>query len=188
MSLPFELFLYGVAFFGFMAVVNAVQAYRKKEKAYYLAAMLGFVVVLAFVFAFFNQLILALILVIAAGILSIAALPKTMKAARRELAKQLQTADLSAPLRVRDFFTNVGWLKLASKWGLWKTMCFFYLLSVVIIGGIFFILSIFYNFITIGYIVSYAAAVSIFVTFLFYQQIKKVLEKRMKAHIEPSSA
>ena len=36
MKLPYELFLFGVAFFGFMAVVKAVQAHRKKEKAYYL--------------------------------------------------------------------------------------------------------------------------------------------------------
>jgi len=176
MNLPYELFLFGVAFFGFMAVVNAVQAHRKKEKAYYLAAMIGFLVVLAFVCAFLNQLILVLIVVIATGILSIAVLPKTLKASEREMAKQLQKADLSAPLRVRDFFTNVGWFKLSSRWGLWKTMCFFYLLSVVIIGGILFTLSTFSTFITIWYAVSCTATAPILVTYMFYRQFKKVLE------------
>ena len=177
MNLPYGLFLYGVAFFGLMTIVNAVQAHRKKEKAYYLAAMISFMVLLAFVFAFLNQLILAFILIIATGILSIAGLPRLLKIQDRELTKQLQKVDLSAPLRVRDFFTNIGWFKLSSKWGLWKTMCLFYLLSMVIIGGIFSIVSTFYSFITIGYAVGYTATVSILVTFIFYQQLKKALKK-----------
>jgi len=177
MNLPLELFLFGVAFFGFMAVVNAVLAYRKKEKAYYLSSMVGFLVLLIFVFAFLNQLILVLILVVATGVLSIAVLPKTLKASERELAKQRQKADLSAPLRVRDFFTNIGWFKLSSKWGLWKTMFLFYLLSVVIIGGILFTLSTFSGFITIGYTVGCTTTAPILATYMFYRQFKKALEK-----------
>ena len=176
----YGLMLFGVAFFGFMAVVNAVQAHRKKEKTYYLGSMIGFVVLLAFVFAFLNQLILAFILMIATGIFSIAVLLKLLKIQGRELAEQLQEADLSEPLRVRDFFTNIGWFKLASKWGLWKTMCLFYLLSVVIIGGILFTLSTFYSFITIGYVVGYMTTCPILVTFMFYSQFKKVWRRKEK--------
>lgn len=75
-----------MAFFGCLAVVDAVLAHRKKEKAYYLAAIVGFLVVLAFVLAFLNQLILTLILVVATGILSTAFLPKILQASDRELA------------------------------------------------------------------------------------------------------
>nr|NIO37440.1 hypothetical protein [Candidatus Bathyarchaeota archaeon] len=74
---------------------------------------------------------------IAAGILSIAGLPRLLKIQERELIRKLQKVDLSEPLRATDFFTNTGWFKLASTWGLWKTTCLFYLLSVLIIGGIF---------------------------------------------------
>ena len=123
MDPPYGLILFGVAFFGFMAVVNAVQAYRKKERAYYLAAVVGFIVFLAFVLAFLSQLIFVLILVIAAGILSIAGLPKLLKIQERELIRQLQKADLSAPLKVRDFFTNIGWFKMAYKWGCYGKRC-----------------------------------------------------------------
>ena len=176
MNFPSGLLLFGVAFFGFMAVINAVQAYRKKERAYYLAATVGFMVLRAFVFASLNQLVFVLILVIAAGILSIAGLPKLLKIQERELISKLQKADLSEPLRVIDFFTNTGWFKLASAWRLWKTMCLFYFLSVFIIGGIFLILNTFYSFITTGYVVGYTATASIFVTFIFYRQLKKALE------------
>lgn len=177
MNLPYELFLFGVSFFGFLAVVSVVQARRKKEKTYYLGAVVGFVVLLAFVFAFFNQLILAFILIVATGILSVAGLPKMLTVQKRELAKQLQGADLSAPSRVRDFFTTQWWLKLASKRGLLKTACLYYLLSMVIMGGIFFTLSTFFSFVTIRYVVSYTVIFSIFSTFIFYWQFKKVLER-----------
>ena len=177
MNPPYGLILFGVAFFGFMAVVNAVLAHRKKEKAYYLGAMVGFLMFLTAIFIILNQVIFVLVLMVATAILGVAVLPKTMKAARRELVKQLQEADLSAPLRVRDFFTNIGWFKLASKWGLLKTLCLFYLLSVMIMGGIFFTLSTFYSFITIGYVVSYTVIFPILTTFMFYRQFKKAMEK-----------
>jgi len=180
MNLPYELFLFGVAFFGFLAVANAVQAHRQKEKTYYLGAMVSFLMFLIAIFILLNQVIFVLILMVATAILGVAALPKTMKATRRILVKQLQEVDLSAPLRVRDFFTNVGWFKLASKWGLWKSMCLFCPLSVVIVGGIFFTLSTFYSFITIGYVVGYTATVPILVTFIFYRQFKKVWRRKEK--------
>lgn len=178
MNFPFELFLCSVAFFGFMAVVGVLQAHRKKEKAYYLSSMASFLMTLIFVLAFLNQIILALILLVATGILSIILLPKTQKVTEREMAKQRQKADLSAPLRVRDFLTNVGWLKLASKYGLWKTMFLIYLLSVVIIGGILFTLSTFSSFINIGYAVSCTAIAPILVIYMFYRPFKKALEKK----------
>jgi predicted MFS family arabinose efflux permease len=178
MSFPFELFLFGVAFFGFMAVFGAVRAYRKKEKAYYLSSMASFLVVLAFFFAFLNQVILALIIFVATGILGIVGLPRMLKASERELAKQRQEVDLSAPLKARDFLTNKGWLKLASKYGLWKTMFLIYLLSVVIIGGILFTLSTFSSFITIGYVASSTAIAPILVIYMFYRPFKKALGKK----------
>ena len=180
MNLPYELFLFAVAFFGFLTVVSAMRAHRKKEKAYYLGAMLGVLMVLTAIFIILNQVIFVLVLMVAAAILGVAAYPKAMKAARREMVNQLQEADLSAPIRVRDFFTNIGWFKLASKWVVWKTMRLFYLLSVLIIGGISFILSRFYSLITIGYVVSYTATVSILVTFMFYSQFKKVWRRKEK--------
>ena len=176
-NMPYELFLFGVAFFGFMAVFGAVRAYRKKETAYYLSSMVGFLAILIFVLAFLNQLILALILVVATGILSTALLPRMLKASEREMVRQRQKADLSSPLRVRDFLTNVGWLKLASRYGLWKTTFLIYLLSVVIIGGILFTLSTFSSFITIEYAVSCTVIAPILVIYMFYKPLKKALGK-----------
>ena len=114
MKLPYELFFLGVSFFGFMATVSAVQARRTKEKTCYLGAVVGVAMLLAFVFAFLNQFILALIVVVANGLLSIAGLPKMLKVQKLELAEQLQEVDFSWPLRVRDFPTTKWWLKRTS--------------------------------------------------------------------------
>lgn len=177
MILPYEFVLFGIAFFGFMTAVNVVVAYRKGEKSYYLGAIVCLLMIHAFILVFLNRPTFAFFLIVAVGALSIAGLPKLLKAQRQELAKQLQKADLSAPLKLRDFFTNTGWLKLASKWGLRKTMFLFYLLSVVINGGIFFILSIFYAFITIEFVMIYAITFPILFTIICYRQIRNVLER-----------
>ncbi len=177
MNFPYELLLFGVTFFGVMAIISAVQAHRKKEKMYYLSAIVGSAVLLAFIFAFLNQPFIALFLVIATGILSIAGLPKMLKVQERELTKRLQKTDFSAPLKKRYILSDIWWLKLASKWGLRKTMCLFYLVSMSIMGGILFILSTLYSFLTIEYVVVYTPTTSILFTFVFYQQFKKALKR-----------
>lgn len=176
MNLPYELFLFGVAFFGFMAVVGVVQARRKKEKTYYLGAVVGFVVLLAFVFAFFNQFILSFILIVATGILSITGLPKMLRIQERELAKQLQKADLSAPLRGRDWLTWKGWFKLAYRWGIWKTVFLYWLLAVAILGGMLFTLSM-YGVMSMGYVAVYTISFTIVSAIIFYRQFKKAFDR-----------
>jgi len=66
----YGLLFFGVAFFGFMVVVGVVQARRKKEKAYYISAIVSFLMLLFSIFIILNQFILALILFIAIPILS----------------------------------------------------------------------------------------------------------------------
>ncbi|MCS7114883.1 MAG: hypothetical protein N0A00_05735 [Candidatus Bathyarchaeota archaeon] len=97
------------------------------------------------------------------------------------MAKQLQELDLSAPFKARDFLTNKGWLKLASKYGLWKTMFLYYLLSVVILGGTLFTASIFFGLITKVYVVIFTVAGSTFGTYMFYTALKRILESVKKA-------
>lgn len=177
MSFLYKLFLFGVALFGFMMIVGVVQARRKKENLYYSSSAVAFLVVLAFASAFLNQLILAFILAVAAGICSIAGLPKMLRLQERELANRLQNVDFSAPLRRRYFLSDVWWLNLASKWGLWKTMCLFYLVSTGIVGGILFVLNMLTSFITIEYVVAWTAASSILVTLMFWRQFKRALKK-----------
>ena len=138
----YGLMLFGVAFFGFMVVVGVVQARRKKEKAYYISAMVSFLMLFLSIFVVLNQFILVGILFVATIILSIVGLPKITKVMRREPFKELQETDLSAPLRIKDFLTWKGWFKLTSSWGIRKTLCLYSLLNMGVGGAIFFTLSI----------------------------------------------
>ena len=171
----YGLMLFGVAFFVFMVVVGVVQARRKKEKAYYISAIVSFLMLLFSIFIILNQFILALILFVAIPILSIAGLPKIIKAMRREPLKELQETDFSAPLRVRELLTWKGWFKLESRWGVRKTMCLYSLLNMGGIGAIFFTLSILGT-ISIAWTIGFTIIVGILSPIFFYRQIGKALK------------
>ena len=167
--------LFGVAFFGFMVVVGVVKARRKKEKAYYISAMVSFLMLLSSIFVILNQFILVLVLVIAMGLLSVAGLPWLIIVMMREPLKELQETDLSAPLRMRDLLTWKGWFKLTSRWGIRKTLCLYSLLNMGGVGAIFFTLSIF-GVISISMV--WAAVLGgIGSPIFFYRQIGKALRE-----------
>lgn len=176
-NFPYELGLFAVALLGLVTLVCVVQARRKKEKEYYLSAVSSFVMLLAFVFALLYQFILMLLLVVAAGVFSIVRLPKMLKVREWELTERLQETDFSARLRITHFLSDIWWLKLASGWGLRKTICLFCLVYVLISGGIGFILRTLYSFVTIEFVVFYAAGFSVLSTFMHYQLLKRALKR-----------
>jgi len=171
----YGLMLFGVAFFGFMVIVGVVKARRRKEKAYYISAMVSFLMLLSSVFVILNQFILVLVLFVATGILSVAGLPKIIKVMRQEPLKELQETDFSAPLRVRDLLTWKGWFKLESRWGVRKTVCFYSLLNMGGVGAIFFTFSIL-DMISIVWAIGVTIIVGIFSPIYFYRQVGKALK------------
>jgi len=173
----YGLMLFGVAFFGFIVVVGVVKARRKKEKAYYISAMVSFLMLLSSIFVILSQFILVLVLFVATGILGVAVLPKTIELMRREPLKELQETDLSAPLRGRELLTWKGWFKLTSSWGIRKTMCLYSLLNMGGVGAIFFTFSIL-GFINMVWAIGYTIIVGILSPIFFYRQVGKVLERR----------
>lgn len=170
----YGLMLFGVAFFGFMMIVGVVKARRKKERTYYISAVLSFLMLLSSIFVILNQFILVLVLFVAIGILSVATLPKTIKVVRQEPLKELQETDLSAPLRLRDLLTWKGWFKLTSRWGIRKTMCLYSLLNMGGVGAIFFTFSIL-GMISIVWAIGFTIIVGILSPIFFYRQIGKAL-------------
>lgn len=129
--------IYGVILFGaifmlFIVIIGVVRARRMKEKAYYMSAVLGFLMFLSFICILLNQFILFLVPFVFAFILSILWSSKIREAMWRETAKQLEETDVLAPLKVRDFLEWKGWIKLAGRWGVWKTTCLY---SLVMTGG-----------------------------------------------------
>ncbi|MEM2242198.1 MAG: hypothetical protein QW827_00830 [Candidatus Bathyarchaeia archaeon] len=187
-NMPFELFLFGIIFFGLMAILGAMRARQKGEKAYYLSAMASALVLLAFVLAFLDQPIPAFVIVITVGMMSFALLPKVLRASEREMVCQLEEMGISAPLRARELLTNKGWLKLASKHGLRKTTMLYFLLSTVIGGTILFMASAFFPaFISKEHALGFTAAYSIFGTYVYHRTLKKALTQLKMSAQSPKS-
>lgn len=88
MSPPYREILFLAILFGFSAVVSICQARRKKERMYYLGAVVGFLMLLVFVLAL-NQFLLAFVLFVTVGVLSVAVLHKAIKVQRREMTREL---------------------------------------------------------------------------------------------------
>ena len=164
-----------VVFFGIMAVANVVQVHRKKERTYYLGAMVGFLMFLAGVSIILGQLLLGLILFVSTVILSVVGLPKMIRVREQESIRLLREVELSAPMGWREFLTTKGWLKLASRWGVWKTVCFYSLLTTAITVGILFALNI-YGIMSVQYVEAYTATSGIISMYMFYRQIRKAVE------------
>jgi hypothetical protein len=97
-------------------------------------------------------------------------------------------ADFSQPLKKRYIFTDVWWFKLATKWGLKMTMGLAYLWSLLLVGGILLVFSVFFRFISIAFVAGFSIATSFLVTFMLYKQLKKVLERNADAKIDSENA
>jgi len=171
----YGLMLFGVAFFGFMVVVGVMKARRRKEKAYYISAVVSFLMLLSSIFVILNQFVLVLVLFVATGILSAAGLPKIIKVMRQEPLKELQETDFSAPLRAKELLTWKGWFKLESRWGVRKTVCLYSLLNMGGVGAIFLTFSIL-DMISIVWAIGVTIIVGIFSPIFFYRQIVKSLK------------
>ncbi len=176
MDISYGVLLYGIVFLSFLVLFYIIQAYRKREKTYYIGAGLGTSFIFVIVLLLLNQKFFSLILFIITGLLSIVALPTIMEAQRREATKQLQKASSSAPLKGRDLLTYVGWLKLARRWSIWKTVTVYTLFTLTGATVVLYVLSI-YGIASAGAIVGCIIPIAILTPIIFHHVISKALEE-----------
>ena len=178
-STPYEL-LFGVLFCSFAMIVCAVRAHREKDKTYYHGAIISFLMLLVCGFLILNQRLLAIILLASAGVFAIVTLPISFKLWERK-SVELAQVDLSAPLRGRELLTNKGIIKLAYRWGVWKTVFLYWLLGLVSLGGILYTLSIWVESLSTAYVVSSTFAYITLYTIMIYRQITKAFNVHKKS-------
>ena len=179
-SSSYKLLLFGVGFCSLATIVCAIRAHREKDETYYLGTIMSFLMLLVCVFLILNQRLLAIILFASDGIFAIVTLPISLKFLERK-SVELAQVDLSAPLRGRELLTNKGIIKLAYRWGVWETVFLYWLLEVVILGGILYTLSLWVKSFSTSYIVSYTFTFSILSTIMIYRQITKALKENKKS-------
>ncbi len=169
-SFPIGVALFGVVYFGVMAIGNFVRAYRKKEKFFYGSGAACLVAVPVCILPIFGQYLLNFIILIILFTVSAAAYPKAKKMNEREYAKQVKEVDVSAPLRWRDFLTKAAMLKLASNYGVLKATLFYEIFIGATISSVFFILGV-----SLIDIAKWLLLPHIISSIIFYRNINKAL-------------
>jgi uncharacterized membrane protein len=181
--MPFSLFLIGMALSFLIAVGGAVKAHRTKQGIYHYSTVDGLLLMLFFSLAFTGQFILSLVFIIIIVIFSFAMLPTVKKTLEKELMKKMQETDASSRLTVRDLFSDVLWLKLIARWGLWKSLLLTYLAFLAGTAGILSAMSQFYTSITPTFIIIYAFTSSSMFIILLYMRIRKARDRIEKQRL-----
>ena len=176
-QMPFPWFLIGIAISFLIAVGGAVKAYRTKQAIYHYATVDGLLLMLFFYLAFTGQFILSSVSLIIFLIFSFAMLPTVKKIQEKELMKKMQETDASSRLRVRDLFSDVLWLKLIARWGLWKSLGLAYLVFLAVVAGILSAMSQFYTAFTPIFIIIYDFVFSSMFIILLYTRIRKARDR-----------
>ncbi len=177
---------FGAVFMFFLMIYGVCTAYREKDKrGYLLASLAAFLMFLTIVFILLNHQYhaLALIFFVSAGVAAVASVPSIAKIRARKM-KEWMEVDLSAPMILRDFFTTKGWLKLAYRWGVWKTVSLYYLFNVAVIGGGSFALNLWLKIMSTTFITTYTVTISLINAFMLQNQINKALKGKKPSEVE----
>jgi hypothetical protein len=137
-----ELALVAASFSFGMGLFWILRARQEKERLFYVTAALGFLMGLIGVLVFLKQIWFTLAVIYLSCLLVAATWSRMMRLLERGYAKTLQETDLSAPLELRDFLSLRAWMKMMSRWGLWKTLLFTWILGVATGIGPFLIFSL----------------------------------------------
>ena len=156
-------------------IIGVVRARRKREPTYYWISGVSFLVVIASVAALLNQLILSFFILVATGILAIFLLPVAMSLYGKEIVKQKQETDVSAPLTMKDFLTWKAWIKLRAIHGLRMTLTLYIIMNIGIIAAVML------TFMRVGLMtfpmaVSYAISTTVLSFLIGYSQLWKALK------------
>jgi len=170
------LLILGLLWFGFLTIFYVIKARQKKERSYYLGSLLGSSMILLIFLVFLGQKFLALILMAVMTVLSVVTLSVSIKTQTSEAADQLKETDVTAALRLRDFVTYKGLLKLVHRCGVIKTICIYFVLTFVGVACTLYILSM-YGIGTIESAIGNAILASLLISITIYRIISKALEK-----------
>jgi hypothetical protein len=169
------IFLLGIVMCSLLGFFGIVKARRRREPTYYWTSGVSFLLVIAFVAALLNQFLLLFAMMGVALMISIVLLPRTMELYGKEILKQKQETDASAPLRMRDFLTWKAWIKLKAIYGFRKMIILYSILNMgIIAAGLLTLIAL--GLMTPMIAVSYTISTTLFFLTIGYRQLRKALK------------
>jgi hypothetical protein len=166
----------GIVLFSFLTIFGIVNARRKNEPVYYWSSGVCFLLVIAVVAALLNQFLLLFAMMGLAVIISIVLLPQVTEFQREEILKQKQETNVSAPLRLKDFLTLKGWIKLRTTHGFRKTLTLYILINIGILVA-FLLVFMVLGLMSPLMLASYTISTTLVLFIIGYQQVWKPLKE-----------
>jgi hypothetical protein len=166
----------GIVLFSFLTIFGIVNARRKNEPVYYWSSGVCFLLVIAVVAALLNQFLLLFAMMGLAVIISIVLLPQVREFQREEILKQKQETDVSASLRLKDFLTLKGWIKLRATHGFRKTLTLYILINIGILVA-FLLVFMVLGLMSPLMLASYTISTTLVLFIIGYQQVWKPLKE-----------
>jgi len=176
MEPPYWAILLLVGICGLAGIALIVKAQRRKEKTYYWVSGIAFLVIIVVVVALLEQFLLSLVIIMVTCLLSIGLLPRVMDLYGQEIVKQIHETDVSAPLRMRDFLTWKGWIKIKTIYGFRKMLTIYSILNIGVVGALLLTL-IALGLMTPLTAIFYAIFTAIFSFIIAYRQIYKAFKE-----------
>jgi len=161
---------------GFAGVVSIFKARQRREKTYYLVSIVAFIGVFAVAVALLNQFVLSFAILIVAGLMSLVLLPRVMELYGQEIVKQKHETDVSTPLRIRDFLTWKGWIKLKAIYGFRKMITIYSILNIGAVAALLLVLTVL-GIITPVMAIWYSILTAIVSIIIVYRQIWKAFKE-----------
>ena len=125
-----EILLLGIGFFAFMTVYNLIVAIKRKED--FTPTIVTFLMTLATLFIFFEQVLYGILCFCTMVIVAVAKHSEALNIREEEISKELERIDSKGqPIKLRDFLTWKSWAIIIVKHGA-KKAAMFYALFVAI--------------------------------------------------------
>ena len=168
------IWLFGIAFFGFMTVYNIIISGKIKK---YSPAIVCLLMTLALSLFFFKQFSFGAAFIVAAVLLSIAKFSENLDTQRKKVLLEFEMIDYKEPLKIKDFLSLKSWGKIARKYGAKKAAFLNSLLIAVFSTLILLLLStIFEDAPDKSYILTFVITFSI----LFYYHNSRIFKQCLK--------
>lgn len=106
-----------------MTVYNLIVSIRRKES--FTPTLVAFLMTLATLFIFFEQVLYGILCFCAMAIVAIAKHSEALNIREEEISKELERIDSKATIKLRDFLTWKGWAIIIMKHGAKKAAMFY---------------------------------------------------------------
>lgn len=125
MDPPYYVIAVGIILVSPFIPYSVLRACRSKEKVYYMSGVVAALTLLFFISILFQQIVFAIVFVLAAFTSSVASFPMLNEAVQREADKQRRETNVTEPLKAQELLTWRGWYKITFRRGIPKTMALY---------------------------------------------------------------